>query len=209
MPIAVAFPFRRLAPVTILPVIMEVIFPEESRSPPGRFWRNWPMPFLSHRKSDPLGYPEKNSGNGWRENILSLPWFDPTMGIGWPLPPFRTGQRSSLFILTGGLSGGTQQDSRLDLLIVDWTFGTEELSTYSKYIQQVEKVPCLFMHPNDASKMGLNDKDKCTLSLDRGPLELEVRIVENMAPGVIILPHHRQLDWQKLKGLPVKWRLTR
>jgi NADH-quinone oxidoreductase subunit G len=97
-----------------------------------------------------------------------------------------------------------QQDDRLDLLIVDWTFGTEELSSYSKYIQQVEKGPCLFIHLKDASKMGLHDKDKCTLSLDRGKLEVEVCVVENMAPGVIILPCHRQLDWQKLKGLPAK-----
>ena len=97
-----------------------------------------------------------------------------------------------------------RQGAGLDLLIVDWTFGTEELSSYSKYIQQVEKCPCLFIHLKDASKMGLNDKDRCTLSLDRGPLEIEVRIVQNMAPGVIVLPHHRQLNWQKLKGFPVK-----
>lgn len=100
-----------------------------------------------------------------------------------------------------------QEDSRFELLVVDWTFGTEELSTYSKYIQQVEKAPCLFMHPRDASRTGIEDKDRCNLNLDEGSLELEVRIVENMAPGIIVIPRHRQLLWQKLKGRPIKMKV--
>jgi len=95
-------------------------------------------------------------------------------------------------------------DSRLELLIVDWTFGTEELSAYSKFIQQVEKEPCLFMNSKDASRIGLKDKERITLSLDKGRLEMELRIVDNMATGVIIMPHHRQLAWQKIEKWPVK-----
>jgi NADH-quinone oxidoreductase subunit G len=97
-----------------------------------------------------------------------------------------------------------QEDSRLELLVVDWTFGTEELSTYSKYIQQVEKEPCLFMHPKDASRTGMKDKDRITLHLDRGPLVVELCVVDNMAPGVIIMPQHRQLPWQKMERWPLK-----
>ena len=41
---------------------------------------------------------------------------------------------------------------RIGASVADWTFGTEELSTYSQYIQQVEKEPCLFMHPKDAMR---------------------------------------------------------
>ena len=37
---------------------------------------------------------------------------------------------------------------------------------------------------------------------DGGPLEVEVNVVEGMAPGVIILPKHRQLAWQKMKRWP-------
>jgi len=92
----------------------------------------------------------------------------------------------------------------LELLIVDWTFGTEELSTYSKFIQQVEKEPCLFMNPKDASMMDLKDRERITLHLDKGRLEVELRIVENMASGVIIMPQHRQLAWQKIERWPVK-----
>ncbi len=97
-----------------------------------------------------------------------------------------------------------QGDSRLELLVVDWTFGTEELSAYSKFVQQVEEAPCLFMNPMDASRIGLKDKERITLWLHRGRLEVELRIADNMAPGVIILPKHRQLAWQKIKEWPVK-----
>ena len=100
-------------------------------------------------------------------------------------------------------STSSEGDS-LCLVFVDWTFGTEELAAYSKYVQEVEKDPCLLMHPGDASRAGVADKERCTLHLDGGPLEVEVHVAEGMAPGVIVLPRHRQLAWQKLKGWPVK-----
>ncbi len=97
-----------------------------------------------------------------------------------------------------------QQDDGLDLLLTDWTFGTEELAAYSRYIHQVEKIPCLSMHPSDALRAGLANKEKYTLHLDGGSLDVELRVVENMAPGVMVIPCHRQLAWQKLKQWPVK-----
>ena len=95
-------------------------------------------------------------------------------------------------------------DNKLELLVTDWTFGTEELSTYSEYIQKVEKEPFLLMHPKDASRTGLKDKERITLHLDRGPLEVELRVADNVAPGVIILPKHRQLRWQQIGRRPLK-----
>jgi NADH-quinone oxidoreductase subunit G len=92
----------------------------------------------------------------------------------------------------------------LELLLVDQTFGTEELSAYSHTIQQVEKAPRLCMHPKDAMRAGLKDKDRVALQLDGGSLEIEVSIAENMAPGIMVLPRHRQLHWQKLKELPAR-----
>ncbi len=97
-----------------------------------------------------------------------------------------------------------QGNRRLELLVVDWTFGTEELSAHSKFIRQIEKEPCLLMNPRDASEIGLKDRERITLHLGRGPLEMELRVVDNMAPGVIIMPQHRKLAWQKIQGLPVK-----
>jgi NADH-quinone oxidoreductase subunit G len=96
------------------------------------------------------------------------------------------------------------EDNELELLMADWTFGTEELSTYSEYIQQVEKEPYLLMHPEDASRTGMKDKERITLHLDRGPLEVGLRVADNIAPGVIILPKHRQLRWQQMGRRPLK-----
>jgi NADH-quinone oxidoreductase subunit G len=90
----------------------------------------------------------------------------------------------------------------LQLLLVDWTFGTEELSAYADTVQQVEKAPYLCMHPKDAMRAGFKNKDRVMLHLDGGPLEIEVIVAENMAPGIMVLPRHRQLDWQKLKTTP-------
>ncbi len=90
-------------------------------------------------------------------------------------------------------------NGELELLLSNWTFGTEELSAYSKFTQQVEKEPCLFMNPKDASRAGLKDNEKITLHLERGPLALELRVASNVAPGIIVLPKHRQLLWQKMQ----------
>ncbi|HVP79550.1 MAG TPA: NADH-quinone oxidoreductase subunit NuoG [Thermodesulfobacteriota bacterium] len=90
-------------------------------------------------------------------------------------------------------------DDELELLVCDWTFGTEELSTYSNLIQQVEKEPCLFMNPKDASRAGVKDGERVTLDLNRGPLAVELRVANNVAPGVIVLPKHRRLDWQRME----------
>ena len=92
----------------------------------------------------------------------------------------------------------------LELLPVDWTFGTEELSGYSRFVQQVEQTPCLMMHGEDAARLSLNDKDRVVVNLEGGTLEVGLSIVKNMASGVIILPRHRQLAWQKLKDLPAR-----
>jgi NADH-quinone oxidoreductase subunit G len=91
-----------------------------------------------------------------------------------------------------------------ELLLVDWTFGTEELSGYSPHVRQVETAPCLFMHPKDAIRAGLKEKDKVTLYLDDEPLEIELSIKEDMASGILVLPRHRQLHWQKLKEYSVR-----
>jgi NADH-quinone oxidoreductase subunit G len=96
-----------------------------------------------------------------------------------------------------------RKNGELELLLVDWTFETEELSAFSKFIRQVEKEPLLLMHPKDASRAGFKDKDRVTLHLDGGPLEIEASIVESIAPGIMVLPRHRQIYWQKLKTLPV------
>jgi NADH-quinone oxidoreductase subunit G len=107
---------------------------------------------------------------------------------------------------TQGESEPEEEDS-LELLVVDWTFGTEELSAYSGPIQKVEESPRLFMHPLDASRLGLEGKSRCVLHLDGGSFEVDLRVVHQMAPGVIVLPGHRQLPWQIVKRWPIRVKL--
>jgi NADH-quinone oxidoreductase subunit G len=92
-----------------------------------------------------------------------------------------------------------RKDGEFELLVSDWTFGTEELSSYSRFIQQVEKEPCLLMNPRDASKTGMKDGEKVMLHLSRGPLVVALHVANNVAPGVVVLPKHRQLPWQKME----------
>jgi hypothetical protein len=38
--------------------------------------------------------------------------------------------------------------------------------------------------------------------LDQGEVEVDVWVEEHMAPGVLVLPRHRLLEWQKIRKLP-------
>jgi NADH-quinone oxidoreductase subunit G len=93
-------------------------------------------------------------------------------------------------------------DHRLELILVNWTFGTEELSAFSPPLAEVEKSPTVFMHVDDAAKLALTDGDEVSLKLDGSSLEAKVSLAENMAAGVLVLPKHRLLEWQKIRALP-------
>jgi len=97
-----------------------------------------------------------------------------------------------------GRAGDAAPDGHLELLLVDKTFGTEELAAYSPYIQKAEAPPRLLLPSGDAAKLGLRAGEQVTLRLPGGPLTLELEVAENMAPGVMVLPRHRQLAWQNL-----------
>ena len=91
----------------------------------------------------------------------------------------------------------------LELLLVDWTFGTEELASYAAILREAEAAPVLLVHPGDAGKAGLGDGDGAVLHLPKGPLGVVVKLAAELAPGVMVLPRHRRLDWRKLAETPV------
>jgi hypothetical protein len=97
--------------------------------------------------------------------------------------------------------GDDPKDS-LEVILTDWTFGTEELSSFSPPLRKLEKSPCASMHTNDAARLGLGLGDKVKIKLDEGDVEVDVWVEEDMAPGVMVLPRHRLLEWQKIKSLP-------
>jgi NADH-quinone oxidoreductase subunit G len=90
----------------------------------------------------------------------------------------------------------------LELLLTQCTFGTEEFSAYSDPARKGESDPKLMMHPEDAGRLKLTDHTRVALSLGRGEVVVELEITPNMARGVIVLPRHRRLAWQKLKQWP-------
>jgi len=89
----------------------------------------------------------------------------------------------------------------LELITVDWTFGTEELSVRSPYLRQMEKDPCLFLSKKDAFQLKISDGHRMAIQSDAGTIHVHAAVVENMAPGILVLPRHHRLDWQHLKAL--------
>jgi len=90
----------------------------------------------------------------------------------------------------------------LEVIGTDWTFGTEELSSSSPPLRKLERMPCASMHTKDAARLGLSRGDKVRIRLDDGDIEVNVCVEEHMAPGVLVLPRHRLLEWQKIKSFP-------
>jgi NADH-quinone oxidoreductase subunit G len=123
---------------------------------------------------------------------------------GFPLLPDRSKEQAFSPPPSRGEGREGANANFLELLLVDWTFGTEELSSYSRFIQQVEQPPCLLMHAQDADRLGLKHRDKVLVHLEGGRLEIELAVADNMAPGVIVLPRHRHISWQKLKDIPAR-----
>ncbi|UCD89616.1 MAG: NADH-quinone oxidoreductase subunit NuoG [Desulfobacterales bacterium] len=92
----------------------------------------------------------------------------------------------------------SESADQMELITVDWTFGTEELSTRSPHLRKMESKPCVFMHSNDAAQLDISEGDKVAVRSDTGIVSIHVTITDNMAPGVLIIPRHQRLDWQHL-----------
>ncbi|UCG19994.1 MAG: NADH-quinone oxidoreductase subunit NuoG [Deltaproteobacteria bacterium] len=97
---------------------------------------------------------------------------------------------------------GNGLEDSLEIILTDWTFGTEELSSFSPPLRKLERSPCASMHTKDAARLGLDHGDKVKIKLDEGDVEVDVCAEENMASGAIVLPRHRLLEWQKIKSFP-------
>ncbi|PKN24464.1 MAG: NADH dehydrogenase (quinone) subunit G [Deltaproteobacteria bacterium HGW-Deltaproteobacteria-21] len=99
--------------------------------------------------------------------------------------------------------GRAGRAEELELLLVEWTFGTEELAGYSPLLREVENEPVLSMHEEDAAAASIVDGDWVRIHLDGGSLDLPVRISGNTAKGTVVLPKHRRIVWQRIKEHPV------
>lgn len=92
---------------------------------------------------------------------------------------------------------------QFEVIAVDWTFGTEELASYSEIVQRVEVEPYACMHPADANRLGLSERQHISIRLEKGTVKLPLRLSDKMARGVVILPRHRRLNWQRSTRFPL------
>jgi len=89
-----------------------------------------------------------------------------------------------------------ESSGRLQLIFSELTFGTEALSIHSECLSKVEPDPAVFMHTCEAEGLDLIDGDLISIQTENGRLEAQLKVVENMAAGVLVIPRHRNLSWQ-------------
>jgi NADH-quinone oxidoreductase subunit G len=87
-------------------------------------------------------------------------------------------------------------EGSLDLILVDWTFGTEALSSLSACLQELGPEPCATLQTRDAAALNLNHGDRVIIETDSGSLELPIHVADNMAAGILVIPRHRRINWQ-------------
>ncbi|MCE5334856.1 MAG: NADH-quinone oxidoreductase subunit NuoG [Desulfobacteraceae bacterium] len=147
------------------------------------------------------------SGSGGisaEEIIASHPAFGAIAPLRYPVDGVRVIPVQSKEEFTSqSVSGGEPAPPRgLRLLLVDWMFGTGEISAYSDTLLESIPEPVLTMHSADAERAGLLDGQEVALRLEGGTVEVRLRVTEKMAEGVILLPRHQNLRWQKIRGFP-------
>ncbi len=94
----------------------------------------------------------------------------------------------------GWTSSGNSE--ALSVVLTDLTFGTEELSAHSECLFELELEPALLLHPSDAEKLNLADGSLVSIQTQSGSFKAKIKVIENMASGVLIVPRHRKLAWQ-------------
>jgi NADH-quinone oxidoreductase subunit G len=52
------------------------------------------------------------------------------------------------------------------------------------------------MHTSAARSLDLVDGDSVCIQTESGNFEAKLRVVENMAAGVLVVPRHRKLSWK-------------
>jgi NADH-quinone oxidoreductase subunit G len=98
----------------------------------------------------------------------------------------------------GAIEVDQANDDSLELITVERTFGTEELSSFSPHLQAFASEAGVFIHRTDAGRLGLQDGDTVEVSTDRGSVRARASVVDHMRSGLMIVPRLKGLDWQRL-----------
>jgi len=97
-----------------------------------------------------------------------------------------------------GIARAQDLEETFDLIAVERTFGTEELSSHSACLTEFAGSPCIFMRRSDARSLSLADGDRIAVELDSGMIEANLQVADHMAAGTLVIPRHRDLNWQKM-----------
>jgi NADH-quinone oxidoreductase subunit G len=153
--------------------------------------------------------PEESAMDLWKWLAEKDPVFTPLTalsrdGKGISLVPVKSPE--SPFVRIGFIEPKKDLETQkeMEILLVEMIYGTEELSTYSMPIRKMEPMPQLWIHTKDAEKLSLKNKETVRLLLGGKEVTVDLCAVENMAPGMIVLPRHPQLEWQKPGALSAK-----
>jgi NADH-quinone oxidoreductase subunit G len=95
------------------------------------------------------------------------------------------------------------ENGAFEAIFVDRTFGTEELSSLSPCLQELEGEPFVHMNSRDAQNLDLHDGQIAEIYSDTGSLEVPVRLKDDMAGGQLFIPRLRRLPWQVLGTGPI------
>jgi len=98
--------------------------------------------------------------------------------------------------LSGRSEARREGMENLKIILADLTFGTEELSVRSECLRELEPEPTVIIHTGEAANLGLTDGDTVAVQTASGSLEAKLKVAENMAAGVVVIPRHRKLAWQ-------------
>jgi NADH-quinone oxidoreductase subunit G len=83
-------------------------------------------------------------------------------------------------------------------ILTESTFGTEELSSRTGFLDEVEAAPSVFIHHRKAGELGVTDGETVQISSAAGEVKVIARVVSEMAEDAIVLPRHRLTGWQDL-----------
>jgi NADH-quinone oxidoreductase subunit G len=97
-----------------------------------------------------------------------------------------------------GIAKGENFAGNFELIPVEWTFGTEELSAHSACLKELAEIPCIFMNRGEAQRLSLTDGDRLSIELDSGTIEARLQAEADMAAGTLVFPRHQDLNWQKM-----------
>ncbi len=84
------------------------------------------------------------------------------------------------------------------VLLTDWTFGTEKLSTGCAALMERTPPPVAALHPETGKALGLDPGGRVHFQAEGGSLTLALRFDARMAPNVMVIPRHVLLEWQVL-----------